>query len=346
MFDLKKDLAWSKLKVGLVLTLALITLFLTVFFAGNIEDLMSPKMTLKAEIKDVKGLRKGAPVWLSGIEIGSIKSIYLDPDHGTSVTISVNKKAQPYIKKDSTATVLTIGLLGDKYIELSPGSPQARPVSPGDTLKGAAQIDMQDIIGSTAMSIEKITSLISKIDKGEGTLSKFITDPALYENLKETSRVLTGLLKDIKNAKGTLGLFVENPALYNKLTATASSIEELSSTINRSSGTLRKFIEDPSLYNRMLSAAASMEEFTGRLNSSSGSFKMLIEDPVLYENLAKASAGLSSVVEGMDKGNGVAGKLLKDEELARDLKETVSELKEITKDIKENPKKYFKFSLF
>lgn len=346
MFDAKKQLTWKKVKVGLVLTLALLILFFAVFFAGNIESFFSPKIILKAQIRDVKGLKTGAPVWLSGIEVGNIKSIYLDPVHGTSVTLSIRKSAQGYIKKDSAATILTIGLLGDKYIELSPGTTGSQIVAAGDTLKGSAQVDMQEVVGNTAVSIEKITSLIGRIEKGEGTLSKFITDPGLYNNLEETSRILSALLKDVKNAKGTLGLFVEDPSLYNKITAAASSMEELSSSINKSSGTLKKFVEDPTLFNRLLAATASMEEFAKRLNESQGTVKRLMEDPELYENLAKASMHLSSILEGMDKGNGAAGKLLKDDELAKDLKETVSELKEIAKDIKGNPKKYFKFSLF
>ena len=111
MFDLKKQLFWSKLKVGLLITLALIILIFTVFFSGGIERFLSPTIEIKAEIKNVRGLRTGSPVWLSGIEIGSVKKIELHPEHGTIVTMSVEKRSAPFIKKDSTVTVQTIGLL-------------------------------------------------------------------------------------------------------------------------------------------------------------------------------------------------------------------------------------------
>ncbi|PIV43314.1 MAG: hypothetical protein COS27_05165, partial [Nitrospirae bacterium CG02_land_8_20_14_3_00_41_53] len=112
MFDMKKQLMWAKLKVGIVITLALLTLFITVFFAGNIQDIFSPKVQIKAQIKDARGLRRGSPVWISGIEIGSVKSIDLNPEYGTLVTMSVNRGAMKFIKKDSQASVLTMGLLG------------------------------------------------------------------------------------------------------------------------------------------------------------------------------------------------------------------------------------------
>ncbi len=138
MFDIKKQLLWSKLKVGLVITLALSILFLTVFFAGSIERILSSKAELRAHIQNVKGLRKGAPVWISGIEVGSVKDINLHPEYGTIVTLSLNKNFLKFLRKDAEASILTKGLLGDKYIELSNGSPGAGPIKPNDIIKGVS----------------------------------------------------------------------------------------------------------------------------------------------------------------------------------------------------------------
>src|SRR4030067_2164097 len=98
MADIKKQLQWSQLKVGSVMTLALFILLATVFFAGNLEELFSKKVALKTHFKDVKGLRRGAPVWIFGTEVGSVKEIDLDPAYGTVVTMRINKSALPYIK--------------------------------------------------------------------------------------------------------------------------------------------------------------------------------------------------------------------------------------------------------
>jgi len=319
MFDMQKQLRWSKLRVGLVITLALVTLFITVFFAGNIEDLLAPKIELKAQILDAKGLRKGAPVWISGTEVGAVHKIELNPEYGTIVTISIKQSALPFIKEDSQATVLTMGLLGDKYIELSIGSPQAGQVNPGDMLKGSTQIELQDVVETSAASIEKMTEFIKrldalaeKIEKGGGTIGKLLTDPAIYENLRDTTKTLAQILDELRTSQGTL----------------------------------KKLLDDPALYNKMLSASSSLEEFSKTLNQSSGTLKKLAEDPALYDNLTKATRALSSILEKIDKGEGAAGALIKDQELARELKETIRTLRELTKDIKENPKKYFKFSVF
>jgi phospholipid/cholesterol/gamma-HCH transport system substrate-binding protein len=353
MFDLKKQLFWSKLKVGMVITIALLILFFTVFFAGGLETILSPTFVLKAAIQDVKGLRKGAPVWLSGVEVGSVKEIDLYPASGTIVTLAVKKEYLPYIKKDAHASILTMGLLGDKYVELSTGSPLAGRVKPGEMITGVAQVELKEVMATSEESIarlndfiKKLDHLVTKIDKGQGTIAKFISDPSLYDNLKETSLTLSLAAKDLKNSKGTMGLLLKDPSLYNKMLAATTSAEEFGRRLRESSGTLGKLIDDPTLYNRMLSASSSLEEFSKTLNSNSGTLKRLAEDPALYENLNKASSQLSSVLEKINNGEGVAGTLVTDKELAEELKQVVAELKELTKDVKEHPSKYFKFGFF
>ncbi len=326
MFDMKKQLAWSKLKVGLVITLALLLLFLTVFFAGGIKNIFTPEIRIKAQIKDVRGLRAGSPVWYSGVEIGKVENIELNPEYGTLVTISINRDAARLINKDVKATILTLGLLGDKYVELSNGSPQAGPIKPGDMIKGATQIELQDIVNASAKSIQKITEVLDKftgflenVETHKGTIAKLFTDPAVYDNLKNATLSLSLILKDFRESKGTMKMLVEDPSLYNKMLRTASSMEEFSKKVNEGQGTLMKLAQDPSL----------------------------------YENLNTASKQLSSILERIDAGEGAAGSLIRDKELTKDMKETltdlkssVSEFKDLIKDIREHPKRYLKLSIF
>lgn len=340
MFDMKKQLLWSKLKVGTVVTLALLVLFLTVFFAGGIEEMLTPKVELKAQIADVKGLRKGGAVWISGIEVGAVKDIQLDPPRGTVLTMSVNKSAIGFVKKDSQASVLTIGLLGDKYVELSPGSAQAGSIQPGDIIQGASQVDIEDMMKSGAVSVqrvnelmEKITDLVARVEKGEGTAAKFLRDPSVYDNLNETAEALSAIVKDIRSGKGTLGRLATDSSLYDQFQSAASSAQEFTRKLNEGS-------------DKLLASASSVEEFTRKLHSGSGTLSRLLEDPVLYENLAGASEQLSALLGRINTGEGLAGALLRDDALARDLKDLLEQLRDLTRDIREHPTRYFKFSLF
>ncbi|OGP78432.1 MAG: hypothetical protein A2V86_10520 [Deltaproteobacteria bacterium RBG_16_49_23] len=371
MFDMRKQLRWSKLKVGMVITLANLVLVVAIFFAGGIENLFSPKMDLKVLFQDVRGLRKGAPVWIFGTEVGSAKEIHLDQAIGAVVTISIKKSVQGFIKKDARASIMTMGLLGDKYIELNIGSPKAEPIERGGMIKGSVPVEISEVMETAGVSIGKIgdfiaklDSLILKIEKGEGTLAKFLSDPSIYDNLNRSVKTLSLTLEEIKGSRGTLKMLVEDPSLYQRMVSAVSSIEEFAKKTNdsvgeitrkvsESKGTLKKLVEDPSLYDKALETVSSLDQFSRRLNHETGTLKRLMEDPQLYDNLNEGAVRLSSILKKIDQGEGVAGALLKEKELIKDLEESLDEfkgaageLKELLKDIKASPKKYFKFSIF
>ncbi len=326
MFDMKKQLMWSKLKVGVVISTALALLLLTVFFAGGVGDLFTSKATIRAEIKDVKGLRRGAPVWVSGIEIGYVKDISLNSQYGTVVTMSIIKDDLPYIRNDSYANVITQGLLGDKYIELAGGTFEAGQMKPGSIIKGAAQLEVKDLVEASSKSMAKVTEFVNKVDmilehfgKSEGTVAKLFKDPALYNNLKASTASLQAFMKDLSGSEGSV----------------------------------KKFIKDPSVYNNMLAASSSLEKFSRTMNEGDGTLKRLAESPELYDHLTSASVKLDAILSEINSGKGTAGVLVKDEKLPADIKETVAglrdsvtELKELTKDLRAHPGKYFKFSIF
>ncbi len=352
MYEIKKQLAWSKLKVGIVMSLALAALLLTVLFTGDIANIISKKELIKIDFRDVGGLRSGSPVWFAGIEVGSVKSIDLSHQYGTVVTIAVNRDVLGYLKKDSHATVQTMGLLGDKYVELSSGSSDAPALRPGEMLEGATETGAQEMVATVAVLLKKMDDVVGQIEtmimaigEGQGTVSQLLKDPALYNNLKDASKRISEMTAAMQNGKGSVGKLMGDDLLYNRLLAASESMERFGSKLN-SQGTLNRLVEDPALYNRLLGATASLEDFSTKLSKGQGTLNRLIEDPQLYENLAQASSHLQAILQRVEKGEGTAGSLLRDEEMAKELKDTIKELKVLMSDIRENPKKYFKFSVF
>jgi phospholipid/cholesterol/gamma-HCH transport system substrate-binding protein len=353
MFDLKKQIMWAEVKAGIIITLALLIIFLSVFFAGGIERLLRPRVDIRAAIRDVRGLKTGAPVWVYGIEEGSVRDVTLSPEYGAVVTISIYKKALGFLKEDSTATIMTMGLLGDKYIELTGGTAGSPSLRQGDMIRGAAQFDMKEIMETSGASIQKVTEFmdrmgkfLDKIETSKGTLSRLIEDPSLYDNLKQASRNLSVIVKDVEEGRGTIGLLVKDPSVYQRLAAASKSFESVSRDLDSGSGTMGKLLKDDTLYYRLTGAASSMEDFGKKMDNPSGTFGKLMEDPQLYDNLSRASQRLSSILERIDKGEGAAGVLTSDRETAQELKETIKALRELTGDIREHPHRYFKFSLF
>ena len=353
MYDYVKHLRWAKLKVGVVFTAAFFVLFAAVMFAGNIEKFFIPHVKIQAVFDDAKGLREGAPVWFSGVEIGSVKSIKFTSDHKILTSVSIASDALTYLKKDSRASILTLGLLGDKYVELSAGTENVDTLDPGDTIYGVSHIEIQDIVENSQKSIARLSDFINmleeilvKIDKGGGTISKFIKDPSVYDNLKETTGELSKLDSSIERGEGSVGRFLKDDELYGNISSSVHDVKVFAESIRTSDGTLNRFIDDPALYERFLKASESLDAFAHRLESSKGTINRLIEDESLYQNANEVSQRLNGLLERVDRGEGLMGSLLRDDELSQELKSTLTELNLLMKDIKEHPGRYFKFSFF
>jgi phospholipid/cholesterol/gamma-HCH transport system substrate-binding protein len=353
MDEFTKHMRWAKLKVGLVITSGLVVIFLAVMFAGNIEEMFKPRAIIYANFSDVRGLRPGAPVWFSGIEIGQVKSMYFYKGKEIRVSMSINRNTLRYLKEDSSATILTLGLLGDKYLELGPGSAEAASLGEGGSLTGASQVEFQDIIEKSKESISRLTSLakrldefVSMIEKGQGTFSLFLKDRAVYDNLKDATRDLSRVLDKVDEGKGTLGKLISSETLYAELESSAKNMREFSDNLKGPDGTLYKLAKDRELYDRLLGASTSLDEFAKKMSSGKGTIGRLAEDQSLYDNLNSASARLLAILDRLDKGQGVIGGLTAEGKMNEDFKATIKEMNDLLKDVKKNPGKYFKFSLF
>lgn len=302
MNEYKKQLTWAKVRVGLVVSAALAVVFFSVLFAGSLENLFSHRVMIYATFDDVKGLQAGAPVWFSGVQVGTVTSLELTSGAKIKVPLSIKRDILSYLKQDSPATILTLGLLGDKYIELRPGTKDSPGLRPGDTIGGAPQ-------------------------------------PGITEDV-------AGVVSRIQNRKGTFGRLLEEDTLYRDLAASARDIRLFAATIETSRGTLDKIIKDPALYERFLRASQSLDAFTQKLSASKGTVSRLIEDESLYNNLNTAAIKLNTLLDSVNTGQGTVGRLVTDRELAEQMQKTLKEVDGLVKDIKTNPRKYFKISLF
>jgi len=133
-------------RVGILIVMALVFLCIGVFLIGNKDFLFSSTYRLKAEFQNVAGLNTGAPVRIGGIHEGTVKEIVLpsQPDGKVTVVMNVKSETRNIIKKDSRASIKTEGVLGDKYVEISFGSPKAEPIGEDGTITSETQRDMSE----------------------------------------------------------------------------------------------------------------------------------------------------------------------------------------------------------
>jgi outer membrane protein OmpA-like peptidoglycan-associated protein len=133
-------------RVGVLVVMALVFLSTGVFLIGNKDFLFSSTYRLKAEFQNVAGLNNGAAVRIGGIHQGTVKEIDLpsQPEGKVTVVMNVKSETRNIIKKDSRASIKTEGLLGDKYVEISFGSPKAEPIGEDGTIASEMQKDVSE----------------------------------------------------------------------------------------------------------------------------------------------------------------------------------------------------------
>ena len=353
MYDYLKQARWASLKVGVLTTFAIAIVFVSIMFAGNIMEIFSPKVKIFTAFDDVKGLREGSPVWFSGVEIGSVEAIDFTSWRKILVELSISADTLQYLKKDSHAEILTLGLLGDKYIEITPGSKEENPMIEGDSIIGVSQMEIQDMFESSKDSIGKLSNFmemlettIAKIERGEGTVAKFLNDPSVFNNIKDTTAELSQLIKKMESGDGTVGKLVSEDSLYKDVSSAVTDVKLFAKSLKDSEGTLTKLIDDPALYNKFQKASESLDVFTQKLAYSKGTVNKLLEDESLYNNVNDVSVKVNTILEKIDKGQGLMGSLITDDELSQELKITLQDLNVLIKDIEANPHRYFKFSIF
>jgi len=355
------NIAWSQLKVGIFVVCALIFLAGGILLMGNQTKLFTPKGALSVIMTDVAGLKVGAPVWLAGVEVGAVSRIRFErPRESNEVRIDleVDREALKKIGADSIITVKTRGLMGEKYVDITPSRVYSEV--PAKRLYGTSVTKLDDVMQKAGRSFDIINGLIVRMDKGEGSLGKLIRDPKLYDNLSDLTRELDTFAKQVNQGQGTLGRLTQSSEPYDKLMSILSRADDTIKDIQNSEGTMNKLIHDRQLYDKLVlladksaQAAEDVRELNKKLTSHDTTIGKLLGDREFYdkgmailEKTDRSVKAFEEIAERVNRGEGSAGKLINDKELYIRLNTMVDSVNDLVKDIKENPKRYLKFSVF
>jgi phospholipid/cholesterol/gamma-HCH transport system substrate-binding protein len=184
----------AELKVGVFVFIALVILAVFILSIGGLKT-WSQGYKVNVVFNFVDGVKVGAPVRFAGVDVGRVKGINFlayQKDNPAKVKIVCWIKGDVHMPADSAVWVNTLGLLGEKYVEIMPGRDFNNILAAGQTLVGVDPVPMFEVFRTTKGIIDNINVGVSRIMNKEGTLGKFLYDEALYNNLD-------ALIIDIKN---------------------------------------------------------------------------------------------------------------------------------------------------
>jgi phospholipid/cholesterol/gamma-HCH transport system substrate-binding protein len=356
----RRTLAWTELRVGILVITSFALLALAIFYVSGQTGFLTPKYTITAFFQNANNLRNGAEVSLEGVTIGNVDTVAIskeaDPKKAVEAILKLDARYKNIIRTDSKVSISTIGLLGDSKVDISRGTEAGMVIEDGGTIQGSEEGDIRKIVQGTNDFIanlqvlsEDFKKIADRVDRGEGTLGKFLTDTAVYDNANAAARELKTLVADARTGPGTMGRLISDDELYNKLMQIGERVDLLVMKVESGSGSAGKFVNDPSLYNRFDDLAAKFQGITDRIDRGEGTLgKLLAKDDALYNDFRSGVTKFNALIDSVQDGQGSAGKFIKDPTLYNSFNQTSSEIQKLLYDFRQNPKKFLtiNFKLF
>lgn len=226
-------------KLGMFVLIGLVLFAFTIYYVGMQKNLFGSTFRLKSNFKNVSGLEVGNNVRFSGINVGTVSEIELITDSSVVVNLLIKDDVQQFIKTDATASIGSDGLMGDKVLTISPGINSRNTVKDNDQITSKAPIDMEDVMVSIKKSVDNasiITGQIAqfsyKMNHGNGTLSKLISDEEFAKSLKTTlsnlensSNEFAHFTNKMNNGKGALSKLVTDEKMGKMIDSTLTNVK-------------------------------------------------------------------------------------------------------------------------
>lgn len=308
-----------QLRIG-ALVLAAILLFMGfVLSIGRRSALFEERYSLWASFSSTEGLAVGAPVRLAGVTVGNVTRIAFNrdlKDRRIVLTLTVDQRVQDRIREDSVASIGTIGLVGDKVLDITVGSYDRPPLPPGGKLGSVDPIDYSQLLQKGDRILDHVTRISASLDEflagGEPAAGK--------RNLSEAIRSLRTTLVEVEKGQGLLHDIIygkEGAEVLGRVDRTVQSLERTARAIESERGLLHALIYAPQedTLGRLSKALAGLEDLVREAREGRGLLHALLYDPQATEvltRLNRTGEELERLVQAAREGKGLVPSLLFD----------------------------------
>lgn len=354
-----KQLTWSELRVGLFVLVGLLILAVAIFYVTG-AGVFGPKYRLKTFLPEVAGLATGAQVRLDGVDVGNVEHITLVPRehgkppdkmHNIEVDMRLDRRYQSDILTDSVATLVTEGLLGNRYVNIQRGY-TGTPLKDGQAVPGGEEKAIKEVVERSADVLTNLTALsqdvqdlINGVKAGRGTLGKLLTDEQAYRHLNSILAKGDEIAGQVQSGQGTIGKLVMTDEMGNKVETTVDQVNTILADLRAQKGTLGKLLYDPTLYDQAKEAITKGNAMLGDVRAGKGTFGKLATDETLYNKLRDTSSNLADATAKLNRSDNTAGKLFTDPQLYDNLTGLSADMRALIADFRKNPKKFLSIKL-
>ena len=275
--------------VGILVVFAILMAVVALVFVGRGQKWFAKRSPYKVVFSKVQGLKTGTPVTISGMEVGNVKSLRLDPQSKVELMIEVLQRYQENIRQDSQAAI-AMALIGAKTIEITVGSPEKPPLPPGSTIPSLESKEITDLLKEIDLKgyLKKIDEVLDNLK----SITHKLDDPK--GSLFGTLGNLEFVTSQIKNGQGSVGAILQDPKMHGEINAaiaqarrSLSNVEEITRNAAQVSQNL------PPLMGEVDRSVKEVPKLIEELK------KALVELPRILEDVKKTTAHTPAIAENV-----------------------------------------------
>jgi len=292
---------WRNLRTGILFVAGIILAGILGLIIGKNSSLLTRHDTAYLFISSIKGLSEGNMVAISGKKIGIVKSMDFSSRNDTSgvlVTLDLNHDYFHLVTNDSKATIKALGVLGDKYVDITLGQSDTS-LAEGGFLDVVAEPGLEELTASAIQTMNTIQDISGRINKGEGSLGKLITTNELNDKLIRTMTNVETMSNRFTHGNGLLASLMNDDVLAKRVASLISNLSDVSSSLKEGKGSLGKLIVDESFYNDLASLTKRTDSLFAKLSGREGTLGKLANDPAMYDNLNRSIITLDSLLRDL-----------------------------------------------
>jgi phospholipid/cholesterol/gamma-HCH transport system substrate-binding protein len=355
----QQEVRWSQLKVGVIVLISTIILVTLLFLMTSSSGLgiLTHKLTVSTYFGNSAGLKTGAAVNLEGVTIGTVKTVTIDnsPEHKLTpvkVVMKLDDKYGTVLKKDSKASLSTVGVLGDTVVDINSQFAVGPRLQDGDVLKTQETPSITDVVKASQGTIESLNVILAKmnvivdnIQSGKGSIGQLINNPDLYNKANNVVDELLKLEKNLNSGRGSIGKLLTDDSLYDRLNDTVAKLQNIAGSLDQGKGSAGMLLKDDALYKNLNSTVAHANSLLADAEAGKGGLGLMLKDPKFRQDLSGTLAQVNTLVTGINEGRGTLGKLATDDSVHTNLNKLLVASTDLVTTIRSDPKKYLTIHL-
>jgi phospholipid/cholesterol/gamma-HCH transport system substrate-binding protein len=296
----KKKIENSKL--GIMVLAGLIFLVFTLYMIGKNQNIFGSSITIISVVENVNGLVPGNNVRFQGINVGTVKSVEMANDSTIHLTLYIQKKMQPFIKKNAITTINTDGLMGNKIIHILPQTGESEPVEEGDILYSKPPLDTGEMLEKLGVTGDYLETTLKNLSEVSEKLNK---SESLWALLSDEE-----MPNDIKNAIREFRKAGSNAAEL------AKTGKELMESLEQGNGIVKQAFTDSIM-------AENLNESIENILKTSAEAALMMEE-------------IKNMVTAIEAGEGTAGLILSDSLMRQSLMKSMENIELSTYNFNQN----------